>query len=248
VTRAQAAVDAATEEADGPSVADWSAAAKLVAAVERLDERRREEWRIEEQRAEMAAIDESAIAGWLAEWPRRRPLPTLKWESRHDLGRRLHHGGPDAGPRVPRSRRSGRPSSRRHRRANSPACWPTPMPSLNAADRSRVPPRRRRSRRPRDSTLTVVEPPRAHRLSDAGHGTTGSAVRHRDRQPSVVADAEQYLGVPYQWGGNQSHHRLRLFRPRPARLRRSGDLPSPHEPGAGQRGDAGGQHRRRPAR
>jgi flagellar export protein FliJ len=66
VTSALAAVDVATTEAMA-RLADWSEAAKLVAAVERLEERRRQEWRIEEQRAEMAAIDESAIAGWLAE-------------------------------------------------------------------------------------------------------------------------------------------------------------------------------------
>jgi flagellar biosynthesis chaperone FliJ len=63
---AQGVVDAATEEAEA-RYADWAAAAKLVAAVERLDERRRQEWRVEEQRAEMAAIDESAIVGWLAD-------------------------------------------------------------------------------------------------------------------------------------------------------------------------------------
>ena len=41
--------------------------AQRVAALEHLDERRRAEWLVEEQRAEMAAIDESAIAGWLAD-------------------------------------------------------------------------------------------------------------------------------------------------------------------------------------
>jgi flagellar biosynthesis chaperone FliJ len=66
VSIAQVAVDAATDEATA-RLADWSAAAKLVAAVERLDDRRREEWRLEEQRVELAAIDESAIAGWLAD-------------------------------------------------------------------------------------------------------------------------------------------------------------------------------------
>ncbi len=66
VTSAVAAVDAASVEATARYV-DWAAAAKLVAAVERLDERRREEWRLDEQRAEMAVIDESAIAGWLAD-------------------------------------------------------------------------------------------------------------------------------------------------------------------------------------
>jgi flagellar biosynthesis chaperone FliJ len=71
--RRAAAVSAAVAACDYASavaaarLADWSAAAKLVAAVERLDERRREEWRIELQRAEMAAIDESALAGWLAD-------------------------------------------------------------------------------------------------------------------------------------------------------------------------------------
>jgi flagellar protein FliJ len=66
VTSARAAVDAATEEALARLV-DWTAAAKLVAAIERLEERRLEEWHLEEQRAEMATIDESAIAGWLAD-------------------------------------------------------------------------------------------------------------------------------------------------------------------------------------
>jgi flagellar biosynthesis chaperone FliJ len=65
VTLALAVVDAASVEA-AARYADWAAAAKLVAAVERLDEHRREEWRLEEQRAETAAIDESAIAGWMA--------------------------------------------------------------------------------------------------------------------------------------------------------------------------------------
>jgi flagellar protein FliJ len=66
VAAARTAVDSASDEAVA-RLADWSAAAKLVAALERLDERRREEWRVEEQRAEVAAIDESAIAGWLAD-------------------------------------------------------------------------------------------------------------------------------------------------------------------------------------
>jgi flagellar FliJ protein len=66
VLSARAVVDTTAEEAEA-RYADWATAAKLVAAVERLDERRRQEWRIEEQRAEMAAIDESAIVGWLAE-------------------------------------------------------------------------------------------------------------------------------------------------------------------------------------
>jgi flagellar biosynthesis chaperone FliJ len=66
VTVTQQAVTVATDEATA-RLADWSAAAKLVAAVERLDNRRREEWRLEEQRLETAAIDESAIAGWLAD-------------------------------------------------------------------------------------------------------------------------------------------------------------------------------------
>jgi len=66
VTAAQAAVDAATEEAMA-RLSDWSAAAKLVAAIERLEQRRLDEWHLEEQRAEMATIDESAIAGWLAD-------------------------------------------------------------------------------------------------------------------------------------------------------------------------------------
>jgi flagellar export protein FliJ len=66
VVGARAVVDTVSEEAEARH-ADWSEAAKLVAAVERLDERRRAEWRAEEQRADAAAIDESAIAGWLAE-------------------------------------------------------------------------------------------------------------------------------------------------------------------------------------
>ena len=71
--RRSAAVVAARENVDAATavavarLADWTAAAKLVAAVERLEDRRREEWRLEEQRAEVAAIDESAIAGWLAD-------------------------------------------------------------------------------------------------------------------------------------------------------------------------------------
>ena len=60
------AVQAATDEV-AERHGDWSVAAQRVAALERLDERRRAEWLVEEQRAEMAAIDESAIAGWLAE-------------------------------------------------------------------------------------------------------------------------------------------------------------------------------------
>jgi flagellar biosynthesis chaperone FliJ len=66
VTLASAAVAAATVEAEA-RLDDWSEAAKLVAAIERLDERRRQEWRLEEQRAEVKAVDESAIAGWWAE-------------------------------------------------------------------------------------------------------------------------------------------------------------------------------------
>jgi flagellar export protein FliJ len=66
VASARAVLDSVTEEAEARH-ADWAEAAKLVAAVERLDERRREEWRAEEQRADAAAIDESAIAGWLAD-------------------------------------------------------------------------------------------------------------------------------------------------------------------------------------
>jgi flagellar export protein FliJ len=63
---ALATVDRASQEVRRRH-SDWSAAAQLVAALEHLDERRRAEWRIEEQRAEMAAIDESALAGWLAD-------------------------------------------------------------------------------------------------------------------------------------------------------------------------------------
>ncbi|HXQ61634.1 MAG TPA: hypothetical protein VN796_04820 [Acidimicrobiales bacterium] len=66
VIAARAVFEAASDEAS-VRYAEWTAAAKLVSAVERLDERRREEWRLEEQRAEVAAIDESALAGWLAE-------------------------------------------------------------------------------------------------------------------------------------------------------------------------------------
>ncbi|HVC69124.1 MAG TPA: hypothetical protein VNC61_02550 [Acidimicrobiales bacterium] len=66
VAAALMAVEAASDEAAARQ-AEWSAAAQLVAALERLDDRRRSEWRVEEQRAEMAAIDESAIAGWLAD-------------------------------------------------------------------------------------------------------------------------------------------------------------------------------------
>jgi flagellar export protein FliJ len=66
VVCARSVLDTVSKEAESRH-ADWSEAAKLVAAVERLDERRREEWRAEEQRADAAAIDESAIAGWLAE-------------------------------------------------------------------------------------------------------------------------------------------------------------------------------------
>lgn len=66
VESAWTAVQAATDEvAARHSV--WSVAAQRVAALEHLDERRRAEWLVEEQRAEMAAIDESAIAGWLAD-------------------------------------------------------------------------------------------------------------------------------------------------------------------------------------
>jgi flagellar export protein FliJ len=69
VAAAAAALDAAADEAAARH-ADWSAAAVRVAALERLDERRRGEWRMDEQRAEVAAIDESALVGWLAD-PRR---------------------------------------------------------------------------------------------------------------------------------------------------------------------------------
>ena len=57
--------------------AQWSAAATAVAAVERLDERRRQEWRLELQKAEVAAIDESAIAGWRAGAAGASPGPSL---------------------------------------------------------------------------------------------------------------------------------------------------------------------------
>jgi flagellar export protein FliJ len=66
VTSTREAVAAATEVAAARHV-EWAAAAKLLAAVEKLDERRREEWRLEQQRGEAAAIDESAIVGWLAD-------------------------------------------------------------------------------------------------------------------------------------------------------------------------------------
>jgi flagellar export protein FliJ len=65
VTSTRESLIAATDAATARH-AEWSAAATLVAAVERLDERRRQEWRLEVQKAEVAAIDESAIAGWLA--------------------------------------------------------------------------------------------------------------------------------------------------------------------------------------
>ncbi len=78
VAAALVAVETASDEAAARH-AEWSAAAALVAALERLDERRRAEWRVDEQRAEMAAIDESAIAGWLADSLARGP-------SRHDVG------------------------------------------------------------------------------------------------------------------------------------------------------------------
>ena len=78
VAAALVVVESASDEAAARH-AEWSAAAQLVAALERLDERRRAEWRVEEQRAEMAAIDESAIAGWLAE-------SLAKGSSRHDIG------------------------------------------------------------------------------------------------------------------------------------------------------------------
>jgi flagellar export protein FliJ len=66
VSSTRESLAAATDVAAARHAA-WSAAAKLVAAVERLDERRRQEWRQEVQKAEVAAIDESAITGWLAE-------------------------------------------------------------------------------------------------------------------------------------------------------------------------------------
>jgi len=47
--------------------ADWTQAARAVAALERLDERRRQEWAVAEQRAEAAVVDESALAGWRPE-------------------------------------------------------------------------------------------------------------------------------------------------------------------------------------
>ncbi|HEY7948624.1 MAG TPA: hypothetical protein VID75_13180 [Acidimicrobiales bacterium] len=78
VSAAAVAVESASDEAAARH-AEWSTAAQLVAALERLDERRRAEWRVEEQRAEMAAIDESAIAGWLADSLARGP-------SRRDIG------------------------------------------------------------------------------------------------------------------------------------------------------------------
>jgi len=66
VQRAWSAVDAATEEVAARH-AEWVAATQRVAALEHLDERRREEWLVEERRSEMAAIDESAITRWLAD-------------------------------------------------------------------------------------------------------------------------------------------------------------------------------------
>lgn len=66
VTAARANVESASHVASA-CYADWAVAAQLVAVLERLDERRRAEWRVEVQRAEASTIDESAIALWLAD-------------------------------------------------------------------------------------------------------------------------------------------------------------------------------------
>jgi len=58
-------VDAATDEAAARHQ-DWVAASRRVTALQKLDDRRRGEWLVEEQRAETVAIDESAISRWRA--------------------------------------------------------------------------------------------------------------------------------------------------------------------------------------
>jgi len=66
VQAAWVAVDVATDEVAARH-AEWLAASRRVAALEKLDDRRRAEWLVEERRAEVAAIDESAISRWLAD-------------------------------------------------------------------------------------------------------------------------------------------------------------------------------------
>lgn len=58
-------VDNATDEVAARHE-DWLTASRRVTALQKLDDRRRSEWTVEEQRAEMAAIDESAISRWQA--------------------------------------------------------------------------------------------------------------------------------------------------------------------------------------
>lgn len=48
-------------------LSQWTEAARVVAAFERLDERRREEWRVEALRAEVAAVDDITSSRWIAE-------------------------------------------------------------------------------------------------------------------------------------------------------------------------------------
>ncbi len=66
----EAAVTAATQHAR------WTEAAKMVAALERLEERRRDEWRAEALRGEAAAVDDVVTSRWIAEEERsgRRPV------------------------------------------------------------------------------------------------------------------------------------------------------------------------------
>ena len=59
------AVDAATDEAAARHQ-DWVTASRRVTALQKLDDRRRGEWQVEEQRAEAAANDESALSRWRA--------------------------------------------------------------------------------------------------------------------------------------------------------------------------------------
>ncbi len=65
---ADAAVEAATH------YARWTEAARLVAALERLDERRRAEWRLEAQRQEAAAVDDVVTSRFIADEQRARRL------------------------------------------------------------------------------------------------------------------------------------------------------------------------------
>ena len=145
VSIALEAVDAATDEATA-RLADWSAAAKLVAAVERLDDRRREEWRLEEQRARVGRHRRVGHRWMAGRHGGDGPAPCRPRGAGHDHGRRLHDGGPDAGYGRRAVRRSARPWSKPHRRAISPASWPTPT-KLSPPPPIRRP--RRHRRRPR---------------------------------------------------------------------------------------------------